>query len=148
MQEKAREVVVEIDECVVFALGKAYQRAHGELKRRLRPLGLTVPQYSVLAGLWEQGDRTAAQLRERLVMDSATLTGVLDRLERSGLVVRSSDGKDRRLVRLRLTKAGTALREEVQRTVAELNAELLRLLPSQEAELLRAALRTIAKGEQ
>lgn len=138
---------MEIDECVIFALGKAYQRAHGELKRRLRPLGLTVPQYSVLAGLWEQDGRTAAQLRERLVMDSATLTGVLDRLERSDLVVRSPDEKDRRLVRLRLTKAGTALREEVQRTVAELNAELLRLLPPQEAEPLRPALRTIAKGE-
>ncbi|MER5972954.1 MarR family transcriptional regulator [Streptomyces sp. NPDC002055] len=138
---------MEIDNCVIFALGKAYQRAHGELKSRLRPLGLTVPQYSVLAGLWEQDGRTAAQLRERLVMDSATLTGVLDRLERAGLVNRFPDEKDRRLVRLGLTKAGTALREEVQRMVTELNAELLQLLPPQEAEPLRAALRTLAKGE-
>ncbi|MFI2184207.1 MarR family winged helix-turn-helix transcriptional regulator [Streptomyces sioyaensis] len=137
---------MEIDECVVFALGKAYQRAHGELKRRLKPLGLTAPQYSVLAGLWERDGRTATQLRERLVMDSATLTGVLDRLERSGFVVRSPDEKDRRLVRLRLTKAGTALREAVQRTVAELNAELLRQLPPQGTEPLRTALRAIAKG--
>ncbi|WP_181138761.1 MarR family winged helix-turn-helix transcriptional regulator [Streptomyces sp. Ru73] len=137
-----------IDECIVFTLGKAYQQVHGELKRRLKALGLTVPQYSVLAGLWERDGRTAGQLCERLVMDSATITGVLDRLERAGLVTRAPDEKDRRLVRLRLTAAGVALRDEVQRTVADLNEEILRSFPADEAERLYAGLRVIAKGER
>ncbi|MFD8362199.1 MarR family winged helix-turn-helix transcriptional regulator [Streptomyces hygroscopicus] len=137
-----------IDECIVFTLGKAYQQAHGELKRRLKFLGLTVPQYSVLAGLWEQDGRTAAQLCERLVMDSATITGVLDRLERAGLATRVPDQKDRRLVRLRLTSTGVALRDEVQRTVADLNEQILRPFPPGEAERLYAQLRVIAEGER
>ncbi|MFF3910096.1 MarR family winged helix-turn-helix transcriptional regulator [Streptomyces sp. NPDC001848] len=139
---------MDIDECVVFALGKAYQQVHGELKRRLKSVGLTVPQYSVLAGLWEQDGRTAAQLCERLVMDSATITGVLDRLERAGLVTRAADDRDRRLVRLRLTPRGAALREEVDRTVAELNEQILRPFGPQETERLYAGLRAMAKGEQ
>ncbi|MFF9457684.1 MarR family winged helix-turn-helix transcriptional regulator [Streptomyces flaveolus] len=139
---------MEIDECIVFTLGKAYQQVHGELKRRLKAFGLTVPQYSVLSGVWEQDGRTAAQLCERLVMDSATITGVLDRLERAGLVVRVSDERDRRLVRLRLTEAGVALRDEVQRTVADLNEQILRPFPADEAERLYARLRVIARGER
>ncbi|MEU8787076.1 MarR family transcriptional regulator [Streptomyces sp. NPDC048637] len=135
-----------IDECVVFALGKAYQQVHGELKRRLAPAGLTVPQYSVLAGLWEQDHRTSAQLRERLVMDSATIVGVLDRLERAELVSRAPVATDRRLVRVALTAKGAALREEVERIVDGLNTEILQPFRADEVTPLRAALRTIAKG--
>ena len=72
-------------------------------QERLAPFGLTAPQYAVLAGLWEEDGRSSVQLRERLVMDSATMTGVLDRLARVGLVQRFPDASDRRVLRLRLT---------------------------------------------
>jgi DNA-binding MarR family transcriptional regulator len=140
--------VYEIDDCVTFVLGKAYQRVHGELKRSLARFGLTPPQYAVLAGLWEQDGRSSTQLRERLVMDSATITGVIDRLERDGLLERRPDTEDRRVVRLRLTDAGRALRAGVQEAIAELNADILGSLLPAEADELRDRLRSIAKGDR
>jgi len=53
-------------------------------------------------------------LGERLFLDSGTLTPLLKRLETAGLVLRSRDLKDERLVRVSLTKAGTALREKAK----------------------------------
>ncbi|MCK7622821.1 MarR family transcriptional regulator [Streptomyces sp. RS10V-4] len=88
------------------------------------------------------------QLGERLVMDSATLTGVLDRLERAGLATRSPDDRDRRLVRLRLTAAGAGLRDAVQPVVAALNEEILGPLGAEGAAGLHAGLRAIAAARR
>ncbi|MET8245021.1 MarR family transcriptional regulator [Streptomyces sp. NPDC005202] len=137
-----------IDDCIAFVLSKAYQRVHAELKPRLAAFGLTAPQYAVLLGLWEQDGRSSAQLRERLVMDSATITGVIDRLERNGPAHPRPRPQDRRLVRLRLTDAGRALRDEVQRTTTELNADVLGAFREAEAEDLVARLRTIARKDE
>ncbi|MET9294656.1 MarR family transcriptional regulator [Streptomyces sp. NPDC003077] len=140
--------MIVINDCITFILGKAYQRVHAELKSRLAPFGLTAPQYAVLAGLWEEDGRSSAQLREQLVMDSATITGVLDRLERDGLVNRFPDSTDRRVVRLRLTDAGRALRDGVQQEIAKLNADIVGSLTPAQADELMGRLRSIAKGHR
>ena len=79
----------------------------------LAPLGLTYPQYLVLLVLWEGDDLPVGALGERLFLNSATLTPVLKRLERAGLLNRNRGTRDEREVRLTLTSRGRALEAEL-----------------------------------
>jgi len=81
-------------------------RAYGPL---LEPLGLTYPQYLALLALWEEDAVSVRRLGERLSLDSATLTPLLKRLEKQGLVTRERTAEDERVVHVLLTKKGRAL---------------------------------------
>ena len=93
----------------VYAASLSMTRLYKPL---LEPLGLTYPQYLVMLVLWEGDDLGVAALGERLGLDSGTLTPLLKRLESAGLVQRLRDAADERRVRLLLTPAGRALREQ------------------------------------
>ena len=93
----------------MYRASRAMIRAYGHL---LEPLGLTYPQYLALLVLWEVDKVSVRQLGERLSLDSATLTPLLKRLEKRGLVTRSREPEDERVVRIVLTKAGRALQAQ------------------------------------
>ena len=95
----------------VYSLGHAFNRAYKPL---LEALGLTYPQYVAMVVLWERDDRTVSELGDKLHLDSGTLTPLLKRLEAAGLVQRARDAEDERQVRIRLTKAGMALKEKAR----------------------------------
>lgn len=99
----------------LYAASRAMTRAYAPL---LEPLGLTYPQYLVLLVLWEEDGVPVKHLADRLMLDSATLTPLLKRLEQHGLVARRRDEQDERVVRIRLTDAGRALRSKARRVPA------------------------------
>jgi DNA-binding MarR family transcriptional regulator len=109
-----------LDDQLCFALysaSRAVTRAYAPL---LEPLGLTYPQYLVLLVLW-QGDRLPVKdLGERLALDSGTLTPLLKRLERQGLIERRRGEDDERVVRIHLTAAGRALRARARKIPMDL----------------------------
>ncbi len=107
---RTRVTLDRIEDCVSFMLGKALQQVTQDAKRRLGAMGVTPVQYAVLKVLWEKDEQSATQLGTRLVLDSATMTGLIDRLERSGLVERRSHGSDRRINCVALTAACRAQR--------------------------------------
>jgi DNA-binding MarR family transcriptional regulator len=96
----------------LYAASRAVTRAYAPL---LEPLGVTYPQYIVLLVLWEEDGPSVKQLGERLSLDSATLTPLLKRLEQQGIVSRSRDADDERVVRIHLTDAGRALRSKARK---------------------------------
>jgi DNA-binding MarR family transcriptional regulator len=109
-----------LDDQLCFALysaSRAITRAYAPL---LEPLGLTYPQYLVLLVLWQRDGLAVHQLGERLVLDSGTLTPLLKRLERQGLIERRRGGDDERVVRIHLTAEGRALRARARKVPAEL----------------------------
>jgi DNA-binding MarR family transcriptional regulator len=65
--------------------------------------------------LWERDDQTVSSLGEKLSLESNTLTPLLKRLEALGHLERSRDLSDERQLRVRLTKAGRALRAKAVR---------------------------------
>lgn len=86
-----------------------------EVVRRYTPLldalGLTYTQYIAMMVLWEQHSITVKELGERLYLDSGTLTPLLKKMERQGLVSRTRSQADERSVIIALTEQGAALRE-------------------------------------
>jgi DNA-binding MarR family transcriptional regulator len=117
-----------IEDCISFLLGKAQQRVTRRAKELLAEHDVTPVQYGALCVLWENDPQTAAELGARLVIDSATMTGVIDRLERSGLISRQADVSDRRIYHLHLTDRGRALRAPLDAAMDKLNAEVSELL--------------------
>lgn len=90
-----------------YAASRALTQAYQPL---LAPLGLTYPQYVAMLALWETDGLAVKELGARLQLDSGTLTPLLKRLAAQGLVQRTRDAGDERVVRIHLTAAGRALR--------------------------------------
>jgi DNA-binding MarR family transcriptional regulator len=97
---------------VCFALYSTSLAMNKLYRKLLRPLNVTYPQYLVLLVLWENGELSVSQIGERLFLDSATLTPLLQRMESAGLVERHRDHEDERQVNVHLTEKGHSLRQQ------------------------------------
>ena len=103
-----------LDRQVCFAVAAASRSIVTVYRPILEPLGLTHPQYLVMLALWETGAVRVKDLSERLLLDPATLSPLLKRLEQQGLVVRRRATDDERALALELTPAGHALRQRAE----------------------------------
>ena len=103
-----------------FALYSANLAMSRVYRPMLEQLGLTYPQYLAMLVLWESDDITVKDIATRLNLDSATVTPLLKRLETQGYIERVRGVSDERLVYVRLTKMGAALK----RTAREVPAEI------------------------
>src|SRR5947208_8129190 len=74
----------------------------------IRSLGLTSSQFDVIVTLGDTEGMTCKDLSEKTLVTKGTLTGVLDRLEKKGLVERVPSRDDRRCTLIRLTPKGDA----------------------------------------
>lgn len=113
-----------LDRQVCFAIVGASRAVVSVYKPILEPLGLTHPQYLVMLALWESNPRRVKDLGETLFLDSATLSPLLKRLERQGLVTRTRDPLDERALAIALTDAGASLRAEAEKVPAQVVARL------------------------
>ncbi len=113
----------------VYAAGLAFNRVYKPL---LDPYGITYPQYLALVALSGREGQAVSELGEKLQLESNTLTPLIKRLEAAGLVTRTRDKKDERVVRLSLTSAGSDLVKEALGCVP---AEVLRATGMDQAAL-------------
>jgi DNA-binding MarR family transcriptional regulator len=136
-----------IETCVSFLLGKAYQHITAATKQRLAAYGVTPVQFALLHVLWEQDGQSGAALGERLQLDSATITGMLDRLVHAGWVERRPDPTDRRINRIFLTSQGQALQAPLNHEMDMLNAEVFGRFSDHDAARLRVLLAALGNVE-
>ena len=103
-----------LDRQVCFALAATSRAVIGLYRPILEPLGLTHPQYLVMLALWERSPRTVRDLGEALLLEPATLSPLLKRLEEAGLLTRRRNPTDERALDVTLTDAGIALRRQAE----------------------------------
>jgi DNA-binding MarR family transcriptional regulator len=137
---------MKIEECIFYQLSKANQAAARFLSEKLAPSGVTSVQGVVLNFLSEEDEVTSRHLGERTKLDSATLTGILDRLEAMGLIERRPHPADRRAISICLTKHGKKVAGEVHKTIQTANRELLSCFGLQEERGLKTMLKRIHDG--
>lgn len=109
-----------------------------DVEQRLRPYGITATQYNVLRILRgsEPGGLCRNELRDRMITRMPDMTRLLDRMEDAGLVVRSREDEDRRMVRSRISATGLKLLSDLddvvfhehKRRFEHLDAEQIRTL--------------------
>lgn len=101
-----------LDRQVCFALAVASRTVIGLYRPVLEPLNLTHPQYLVMLALWERSPRSVKDLSEALLLDPATLSPLLKRLEAVGYLSRRRSAQDERMLEVELTPEGRELREK------------------------------------
>lgn len=104
-----------VKETTGYALAKVCKAHRGNVGELLAEVGLHVGQEMFLIELWEQDGLRGGELAERLGVEPPTVTKMLRRLERCGLVERLQDPKDARSFRVYLTDEGRSLEGAVAR---------------------------------
>lgn len=91
--------------CQIMMLNSVIERTGNRL---VEEHGLTLPQWLALGAISHAGDQGMphSQIGQKLMLSKAPITGIVDRLERAGLVVRHADTKDRRVSRAVATPKG------------------------------------------
>jgi len=134
---------IKYEDCIIFLLAKAYQKAHADFKKRLIPYGLTPIQHLILEALWIKNGVAAKEIGEKLVLDGATLSGVLDRLVSGDWVTKEIDSEDKRIQRIYLTEKAKAMRPQLAGQRNRANTELMQKLSLEEKILLKRLLRDL-----
>ncbi len=121
---------------VVRDLVRAYQAFENYAGVHIRQMGLTAPQFDVLVTLGNTPGMTMNVLAQKTLVTKGTLTGIVDRLERKGLVRREVPPENRRCFKVVLTEAGEKLFEEIfPAHIAYLKERFQKLDPSELAQI-------------
>lgn len=115
---------LKFDHQVCFPLYVLSRQVTAHYRPLLEKLDLTYPQYLVLLLLWEHKLQTVKELGEKLCLDSGTLTPLLKRLEKKGLLTRYRCKSDERVVEIVITPEGMNLRKKAQKIPQQLQASL------------------------
>ena len=112
-------------------------RQRRRFAQSLHALGLTMPQFLAMMVIQECGGGcTMGELAEAAEQCSATMTGIVDRLLRMGLVERQRDPCDRRTVRVALTEGGRALLTQAQAGRKERAKQMLAFFTPEECAMI------------
>jgi MarR family transcriptional regulator, organic hydroperoxide resistance regulator len=125
------EIKPEVDS-ILEAIVYLYTESRRVTKEVARSADLTGPQLTVLKVLEGVGDLSLSGLSERIRAQNSTVTGIIDRMEREGLVVRARSTEDRRVVHIKLTEKG---------------ARIARAIAVEPMEIFRSALESLSVGE-
>ncbi len=93
----------------LYSVSRGITRVYKPL---LDKLEITYPQYLVLLYLWENGASTLKKIGNSLYLDSGTLTPLLKRMEKSGLIIRNRADYDERELIITLTEKGFNIKQE------------------------------------
>ena len=108
---------LQLDNQICFRLYTAARLVTQAYTPMLTALGITYPQYLVLMVLWEKDDQPVNDIAHRLLLETNTVTPLLQRMEKLGIVSRKKGEQDKRQQIVSLTKKGKALEVEAFATI-------------------------------
>jgi len=135
---------MELKECINFLLTTAQHNVFQFLSVKLSEYDVTPSQYGVLSCLWGRTHATPKQIAEILCLETSTISGVLDRMQKKDLIDRVINKEDRREVQVIITEKGKALEEPISKIIDEVNAEVLKDFNTDDVLSIKNALREIA----
>jgi DNA-binding MarR family transcriptional regulator len=96
---------------VIYLMRRLMQAEERYTKELNKKFSVSAPQVACLLALLDNGSMSPSQLAKKIMVESSTVTGVIDRLEQKGLVARTRISRDRRVITVELTEAGRRLAE-------------------------------------
>jgi DNA-binding MarR family transcriptional regulator len=145
MKNKSSESHVRYDLKILLALRRII-RAVDIYSRKLKSeCDLTAPQLICLLELVETGPLTATQISQLIHVSPSTVVGVLDRLEKKGLIQRDRSSKDRRQVHVTATENGRTVASDAPSPLQEGLANALKKLPELEQATIALSLERIVE---
>lgn len=132
-----------VDDYLSYLLARASHQVSREFHAQLKPYGLSVPQWRVLATLVEADGLSLGELAEAVLFKQPTVTRVIDRMERDGWVKRAAGNGDRRRVRILITPRGEAAVRALLKKAKAHESEILASYAPEEADNLKRILRDL-----
>lgn len=130
---------------ILISLRRIMRAADLHSQKLMKESGLTAPQLLVMQAIEKEGCPSTSTLARHIAVSQATMTRIVDRLERAGLVRRDKSKTDKRVVNISLTAAG---RTKLETAPEPLQAEFLRefrKLEDWERQMLKSSLLRIAR---
>jgi DNA-binding MarR family transcriptional regulator len=123
---RKRKVITVTDDRLIFLLSKAHNKLQNHLKGQLAAAGLriTVVQAGILFLLKQRDGQTMTELSQALSTDNSAVTGLADRLERLGLIVRKMSPNDRRAYLIHITSDGLEEIRKAKAVIRRVNEEI------------------------
>ena len=123
---------LKLDNQLCFRLYSAARLMTGAYHPYLSPMGITYPQYLVLLVLWEQDKQPVNDIAHKLFLETNTVTPLLQRMEKAGLVKRTKGKEDTRQRIVSLTKKGIEMREQAKHIPDCLSDEIIQITGEEE----------------
>jgi DNA-binding MarR family transcriptional regulator len=136
---------MKVRDCIFFQLTKASQAGIGFWANQVKHLGVTASQAMLLNFLAEEDRILSRSLGQKLQISSATMTGILDRLEKLALVERQPHPDDRRAILICLTEQGRSCAKEIHSIMVKANKEYLEGLGSETLSMFRETLKNLSE---
>ena len=124
---------LQLDNQICFRLYTATRLITQAYTPMLTELGITYPQYLVLMVLWEKDNQPVNDIARRLLLETNTVTPLLQRMEKQGLLTRKRGKEDTRQRIVSLTAKGKALEEQAKNIPDCLVAQLAERVPDVQA---------------
>ncbi|MBQ3633151.1 MAG: MarR family transcriptional regulator [Paludibacteraceae bacterium] len=137
---------LKLDNQLCFRLYTASRLVAGAYGPYFEQLGITYPQYLVLLVLWEKDHQPVNDIAKRLLLETNTVTPLLQRMEKAGLIDRKRGEKDTRQRIVSLTDRAIRMREEARDIPANLSKEIARFVPIDDLTALIPVLDKLIQG--
>ena len=126
------------------ALTRTYKFLLDKDQRNIRSYGLNTSEFGVMELLYNKGSHPIQQIGDKILITSGTMTYVIDKLEKKGLLVRRPCDNDRRIIYAELTEAGKSKMSEILPNHYKALAEAVESLTSAEKEIMIEMLKKIS----
>jgi DNA-binding MarR family transcriptional regulator len=133
------------EKSILFKLAKAYQRVNADFKARFQKFGITPMQLLVLDTLYEEEGLSAGEIGSRIVLDSATLSGILERMVEGGWIVKRTSSQDRRVLQILLTEKARLFQDSILEEIETANEDIVKSFRLEEKLLLDRMLKDLQK---
>jgi DNA-binding MarR family transcriptional regulator len=132
-----------VSDNVLISLRRIIQAIDLHSRQLARQHGITTPQLIILKQLQGQGAMTVSEVARQVSLKQATVTDILNRLERNGLVLREKDTNDRRQVIVKATDVGKKLLETAPSPLQETFLEKFEDLENWKQNMILASLQLV-----
>ena len=114
------------DDRLIYLIFTAQHRLRMHIRDQLTAAGvkITLEQAGILFLLKAENGQAMSQLSRLLLLDNSTVTGLIDRLEKSGFVLRKADPNDRRIFLIHITGQGIKEVDKAKPVINKVNEEI------------------------
>jgi DNA-binding MarR family transcriptional regulator len=138
---------MELKDCMNFLLSVSQNKVFKYFSKLLEVHGVTPAQYGVLNCLWKEGQLSPKQIGAMVYLEAPTISGILDKMQKSNLIERSVDPNNRRNVLVTATPKSYEIREKVESATSDMNNKVLQNLSDKEQDGLKKGLETIINAD-
>lgn len=139
---------LKLDNQLCFRLYTASRLVAGAYGSYFEQLGITYPQYLVLLVLWEKDQQPVNDIAKKLHLETNTVTPLLQRMEKAGMIERKRGEKDTRQRIVSLTEKAIAMQEIAKEIPVSLAEEITRYVSEEDLKALIPALDKLIDGLQ